>query len=103
MPTTASTAIDARDPRLEEILKVAATVFRKRGYHGGTLEEIAKKLRIKRPALYYYFRSKEELLQILLTRAMRIGLADLERAAEIDDPRARFEAAVVHLVEIVAR
>jgi TetR/AcrR family transcriptional regulator, cholesterol catabolism regulator len=103
MAMTASTAIEAPDPRLDEILKVAAAVFRKRGYNGGTLEEIATKLRIKRPALYYYFRSKEELLRTLLTRAMRIGLADLERAAEIDDPRARFEAAVVHLVELVAR
>jgi len=103
MPATATTAIEAEDPRLDEILKVAAAVFRKRGYHGGTLEEVAKKLRIKRPALYYYFRSKEDVLRILLTRAMRIGLADLERVTAIDDPRARFEAAVVHLVELVAR
>ena len=103
MATTARTAIEVRDPRLDEILEVAATVFRKRGYHGGTLEEIAKKLRIKRPALYHYFRSKQEILGLLLTRAMRIGLIDLERVAKIEDPRARFEAAVVHLVELVAR
>jgi AcrR family transcriptional regulator len=103
MATTASSVIEARDPRLEEILEVAAAVFRKRGYHGGTLEEIAKKLRIKRPALYYYFRSKEEILRTLLTQAMRLGLADLERVAQIGDPRERFEAAVVHLVELVAR
>src|SRR5256885_8968655 len=103
MPATATTAIEADDPRLDEILRVAASVFRKRGYHGGTLEEVATKLRIKRPALYYYFRSKEELLRILLTRAMRIGLADLERVTAIRDPRTRFEAAVVHLVELVAR
>ncbi|MGH7821294.1 MAG: TetR/AcrR family transcriptional regulator, partial [Candidatus Binatia bacterium] len=103
MAATATTAIDPGAPRLEEILEVAAGVFRKRGYHGGTLEEVARKLRVKRPALYYYFRSKEALLRALLTRAMRIGLADLERVTEIDDPRERFEAAVVHLVELVAR
>ncbi len=34
---------------------------------------------------------------------MRGALVDLEGAAEIDDPRARFEVAVVHLVELVAR
>ncbi len=38
MATAASTAIEAPDARLEEILKVAAAVFRKRGYHVGTLE-----------------------------------------------------------------
>ena len=103
MGVATSTAIEVADKRLDEILGVAAEVFRKRGYHGGTLEEIARKLRIKRPALYYYFHSKEQLLRTLLTRVMRISLAELERIAEIRDPRTRFEAAIIHLVELVAR
>ena len=77
MAAIASSVIETRDPRLDEILALAAAVFRKRGYHGGTLEDIAKKLRIKRPALYYYFRSKEEILRSLLTQAMRMGLAEV--------------------------
>ncbi|MGE4056841.1 MAG: TetR/AcrR family transcriptional regulator [Vicinamibacterales bacterium] len=44
------------------ILKSAAAEFRRRGYHGATVEHIAAKLRMKKGNLYYYFRNKEEIL-----------------------------------------
>ncbi|MGC4084528.1 MAG: TetR/AcrR family transcriptional regulator [Vicinamibacterales bacterium] len=49
-------------PTRVEILKSAAGAFRRLGYHGATLEEIATALRMKKGNLYYYFRSKEEIL-----------------------------------------
>jgi AcrR family transcriptional regulator len=45
-----------------EILKAAAAAFRKLGYHGATVEEIAAALHMKKGNLYYYFRNKEEIL-----------------------------------------
>ena len=45
-----------------EILKSASTAFRKHGYHGATVEQIAAALQMKKGNLYYYFRSKEEIL-----------------------------------------
>src|SRR5689334_9889111 len=45
-----------------EILKSAAKAFRKLGYHGATVEEIASALQMKKGNLYYYFRNKEEIL-----------------------------------------
>src|SRR5580765_6452535 len=45
-----------------EILKSAAKAFRKLGYHGATVEEIASALHMKKGNLYYYFRNKEEIL-----------------------------------------
>lgn len=45
-----------------EILKSAAAAFRKLGYHGATVEQIATALRMKKSNLYYYFRTKEEML-----------------------------------------
>lgn len=45
-----------------EILKSAAAAFRKLGYHGATVEQIAAALRMKKGNLYYYFRNKEEIL-----------------------------------------
>src|SRR5436189_3040425 len=45
-----------------EILKSAAKAFRKLGYHGATVEEIASALRMKKGNLYYYFHNKEEIL-----------------------------------------
>ena len=45
-----------------EILKSAAAAFRKLGYHGATVEQIAAALHMKKGNLYYYFRNKEDLL-----------------------------------------
>src|SRR5579864_6651548 len=45
-----------------EILKSAAKAFRKLGYHGATVEQIAAALHMKKGNLYYYFRNKEEIL-----------------------------------------
>ena len=45
-----------------EILKSAAAAFRRLGYHGATVEEIAAALDMKKGNLYYYFRNKEEIL-----------------------------------------
>src|SRR3954471_18680195 len=45
-----------------EILKSAAKAFRKLGYHGATVEQIASALHMKKGNLYYYFKNKEEIL-----------------------------------------
>src|SRR5713101_7911374 len=45
-----------------DILKSAAAAFRKLGYHGATVEQIAAALQMNKGNLYYYFRSKEEIL-----------------------------------------
>src|SRR5437868_14716995 len=45
-----------------EILKSAAAAFRRLGYHGATVEEIAAALQMKKGNLYYYFRNKEDIL-----------------------------------------
>jgi AcrR family transcriptional regulator len=64
-----STARPTRRPRKRrdsptrvEILKSAAAAFKRLGYHGATLEQIAAALRMKKGNLYYYFRSKEDIL-----------------------------------------
>jgi TetR/AcrR family transcriptional regulator len=45
-----------------EILRSAASAFRRRGYHGAGVEEIARALHMTKGNLYYYFKSKEEIL-----------------------------------------
>src|SRR5229473_1997099 len=45
-----------------EILKSAAKAFRRVGYHGATVEQIAAALHMKKGNLYYYFKNKEEIL-----------------------------------------
>jgi len=44
------------------ILKSAAAAFRRRGYHGASVDEIASALAMTKGSLYYYFRNKEDIL-----------------------------------------
>jgi AcrR family transcriptional regulator len=44
------------------ILRSAAAAFRRRGYHGASVDEIASALEMTKGNLYYYFRNKEDIL-----------------------------------------
>jgi AcrR family transcriptional regulator len=72
----------ATSPTRVEILKSAAAAFRRLGYHGATVEEIAAALNMKKGNLYYYFHNKEEILfachQYSLDRLLTL-LDDVER------------------------
>ncbi len=48
--------------RRDQILRVATELFRRQGYHSTSLEDIAGAIGFTKPALYYYFDSKEDLL-----------------------------------------
>jgi TetR/AcrR family transcriptional regulator len=48
--------------RRAEILRSAVAAFRRRGYHGASVDEIARTLGMTKGNLYYYFESKEEIL-----------------------------------------
>jgi AcrR family transcriptional regulator len=54
-------AANGTDRRIE-ILKSAAAAFRRRGYHGASVDEIASALEMTKGNLYYYFENKEEIL-----------------------------------------
>jgi AcrR family transcriptional regulator len=52
----------ARDEKREAVLRTAVQLFLDQGYHRATLNEVAERLNITKPALYNYFRSKDEIL-----------------------------------------
>lgn len=72
----------ARDEKKRAVLRVAAQLFLDVGYHRATLNDVATRLNITKPALYNYFRSKEEILD----ECYRLGqqMAD-ETIAAIDE------------------
>ena len=52
-----------------EVIELAATeVFAERGYHGASMDEIARRSGISAPVLYDHFESKRELHRALLER-----------------------------------
>jgi len=68
------------DRKREVLLREAAASFNRRGYHGTSLAEIARKLGVTKAALYTYVPSKEELLYYCHDSAMDTALESLHRA-----------------------
>ena len=54
----------------DSILDVAVRVFRERGYDGASLEHVARRAHITKASIYYHVRSKEELLELGVGRAL---------------------------------
>jgi AcrR family transcriptional regulator len=65
--------------RRQEIVRAAAHVFRDKGYEA-TLKDVAQALGTERASIYYYFGSKEELLQEIVREALA---RDMEAAHAI--------------------
>ena len=59
------------DALRESILEVATRLFIERGFDGTGLNDIADAVGLSRPALYYYFKSKEAILEELTTAVTR--------------------------------
>lgn len=59
-------AIPNRDEQFElkrqVVLRTAAKTYSQNGFHETTLVDIADALNVSKPALYYYFRSKDDIL-----------------------------------------
>jgi len=68
------------DRKREVLLREAAASFNRRGYHGTSLAEIAKKLGVTKAALYTYVPSKEELLYYCHDSAMDTAFESLRQA-----------------------
>jgi len=50
----------------EEVLRCATELFAEKGYAGTTTQNIADAVGLKRTSLYYYFKTKDELLEALI-------------------------------------
>jgi AcrR family transcriptional regulator len=65
----------------EAIIEAAARVFRTKGYHAASVQDIADAVGILKGSLYHHFESKEELLYLI-----------------VKEPRARLYRAVAEIV-----
>lgn len=87
------------DSRLPRVLDCAARAFRRNGYHGASMREIARAVGMLPGSLYCHFASKEDLLVAVYVEGVRRLRAGVEHAlARETDPWRRLETAcVAHL------
>ena len=85
---TTRLASERYDARLNEILRVSAHVFAEKGFHNASMRDIARAARTSLSGLYYYFRTKEELLYLISSYAFDQVTELLEQQlSEYSDPR----------------
>ena len=58
----------------EDILEAAAQVFRQKGFHGASMNDIAEAVNLQKASLYHHVSSKQEILSELLEQALHILL-----------------------------
>jgi TetR/AcrR family transcriptional regulator, cholesterol catabolism regulator len=70
----------------QEIVAVAARLFKVKGYRATTLEDIAAAVGMLKGSLYYYIRSKEELLYLVVRDPIRQAYNKLEEIVTSEAP-----------------
>ncbi len=82
-----------RAVRSEQLLELADQLFAERGFHGASMDELARRAGVSKPVIYDHFGSKE---QLFATCVRRTGEALADHVAEAvhheSDARARLRA-----------
>jgi AcrR family transcriptional regulator len=81
--------------REEEILRAAADLFFRKGFHATSLEDIARAVGIRKSGLYYYARTKDDLLFGVVRQGLQLMIDELQEIATAPDgPEGRLRGAV---------
>lgn len=80
-----TTPIPAR-AREAELLAAATRLFRQRGYHATSMQDLGEALGMNRGSLYHYINGKDELLWAILNRALDVLEVRVLPILEADAP-----------------
>ncbi len=84
-------------------MAAATRLFRERGFHATSMQDLAEALAMNRGSLYHYIASKDELLWTVLTRAFDLLDARVAPLLEVDaPPMSRLTAAIREHLRVAA-
>lgn len=86
------------DYKRREIFSAALELFAARGFEGTTLEAVADALGYTKPALYYYFKSKDDLFLSLILQSLQEADERIRGIAGRDASAADRLREVIHLL-----
>lgn len=61
-----------RETKRNAVLTAAAQLFNERGFHATSLDDIAARLNVSKPTLYYYVKNKDEILIECVRRGLNM-------------------------------
>jgi AcrR family transcriptional regulator len=82
----------------KDILKRAKNLFGDYGYFGVSMSDIAKKLKITKAALYYYFKSKREIYENVIKNVFKNLANEISKALNEKNPKNRVEKMIKNYV-----
>ena len=92
--------LEERKMRQDRILDGALSVFKEKGLEGATMDQIASAAGFGKATLYYYFKSKEEVLSAILVDGWQNIWESLEPViAEEGSPRKTFVNVLIKIAE----
>jgi AcrR family transcriptional regulator len=75
------------DQKLVHVLKTSAAIFAEKGYHSTSIRDIARATKMSLSGLYYYFKSKDELLFLIQDYCFSTVIEDCHKLLDgVDDP-----------------
>jgi AcrR family transcriptional regulator len=91
----------ARRPRRDTIAAAALRLFRERGYHGVSIDEIGARAGVTGPAVYSHFEGKQDLLAAVLEPGIRhTRIAAVAAVRDAVDPKDAIVALVRSYVAV---
>jgi len=92
-----------REVKREAVIHAAAREFNRKGYHNTSLDDIAARLEVTKPTVYYYVTSKEQLLFECFVAGVEQIRAAFREVRHLQVPaRERLNAVLRHYGEAVA-
>lgn len=86
----------------DEILEAAAQIFRKKGYHAASMQEIADAVKLQKASLYHHVDSKQDILLALLDRALDLLIEGMEKVLALDlAPEEKLRQAMLVYLQIM--
>lgn len=68
----------SRMAKRQAVLSTAAQMFNERGFHATSLDDIAARLGVSKPTLYYYVKSKDQILLECVQQGLEMTLEGIE-------------------------
>lgn len=67
-----------REAKRNAVLQAAAQLFNERGFHATSLDDIAARLNVTKPTLYYYVKNKDEILLQCVSKGLEMMLEGID-------------------------
>jgi AcrR family transcriptional regulator len=102
VPSTRDRRAERREATRAEILEAAWEQAREQGIAGVSLRDIATKIGMRPPSLYWYFASKHAIYDAMFAQGNRVLLDRMAATTWPEEPRARLRAVAHMFVEFNA-